>query len=345
MSPTNPVDEPLWYCDLTHIGMMCAKIRQSRGLRKCDVAEYTGLSKPTVSRLERNESTFKSFSKYVGGFRRGKPPLNAREVDHLVELYPYSQEPKIRELEAELATIDLRDICSASSPPQLKDLVRALGSERRPAFIRDDLWFVHAFNGAALHLFGVDFSKPENLSAWQAWQVIAVKFVPDSAVRRAHYRTDNYFRQAVGVFWKSLHRYLFTWQVRVLAHKIYELSGPNEFHFENWWPQAATFNLDYDLHSFTRALYHPSSRRDKDRLIHVQSSEPIRVEVEVVPGTGHTARYTLVVWNAMSQEAKELFADIAGRRDGRQILFAADYDQDNSFHVNKWPEVVEELDV
>lgn len=110
-------------------------------------------------------------------------------------------------------------------------------------------------------------------------------------------------------------------------------------------PQAATFNLEYDLHSFTRALYYPSSRRDKDRLIHVQSSEPIHIEVETVPGTRYTTGYTLVVWNAMSQEARELFADIAGRRDSRQILFAADYDQDNNFPVNTWPEVVEKLDI
>jgi len=38
-----------------------------------------------------------------------------------------------------------------------------------------------------------------------------------------------------------------------------------------------------------------------------------------------------------------LFADIASRRDSRQVLYAADHDHDNNFHVNTWPEVRDKL--
>ena len=331
-------DHPLWYYDLPHVGRLCEFIRESRHLRAREVAAITGLSESTVSRIEQNSGSAASFEKYVGAFRHGKPPLNPRQIDQLVELYQYSRPRKvIEELQPELAGIDLCLIKSAAGPSRLKELLAELRQERRPAYIRDNLWFIHAYNGAILHLFGVDFSRPENLASWVAWHVIATKFYSNSPVRNMHSSVTDYFPHAVDAFWCDLRRYLFTWQARVLIRAIHQLSQPHGFRFDDWWSQAVTFRLEYELKDYTRALYHPQAASDTSRLIRAQASEPVSVDVPYAEG--FSSRFTLAVWNPINAEAADLFRQISARPDARDILFAADYDRGGDIHVNRWPEV------
>lgn len=334
--------EPLWYYDLPHIGILCQRIRERRHLHQRDIVELTGLSASTVTRVEKNRTSLDSFTQYIQAFLHGSPPLSQQQIDALRLLYLNSQPAKIADLQAELAVIDFRDIRSGNRPPQLDDLLTELRNEQRPAFIRDNLWFIHAYNGAIMHMFGVDFQHKKNLQHWTAWHLLGTKFVADSPIRQAHCEPANYFRNVVDGFWHDLHRYLFTWQVRILIYRLYTLAHRDGLDFEYIWSAAATSTLEYQLSHYTRTLRRPGTY---DQLFRVQSSEPMSINPEVVYKSKYWTGYTLVVWNPIDEAAKEFFSEIQRDAYSREILFAADYDCERTFHVNSWPEVSGVLDI
>jgi hypothetical protein len=223
--------------------------------------------------------------------------------------------------------------------------VEQLKKEPGPAFIMDDLWFVHAYNAASLRLFGVDYKgdDKDKLRWWQSWHVIATKFTPGSIIRDAHIDPNLYFRPAVEQFCGDIRDYLFTVQVRSLIQKIYELSSSGNFGFERMWLPAVTFESDdFPLDGFRRTLKHPHG---PDVRLEARTIPAFYRDIEVVAGSRYTTRYKLVVWNGIDRLTEEFFNEIGGPN--QDILFAADFDtdEDNRFHVNDWPEVRRHIDL
>lgn len=262
-----------------------------------------------------------------------------RQVDTLVALYPFSRERKIHLQERELSLLDFEEIKSGLRPPILDKLLNQLRRRRWPAYIRDNLWFIHAYNGAIMYLFGLDPKNRHNFESRTTWNVLTTKFFADSAVRRAHVRTEDYFRSVIQAFWSDVQPYLFTLQARKLIASLHQLSEADGLEFDRLWCSAMTFTLEEDPDFFTRVLYDPRYDHDRSKVFHAESYDQPYTEVKYEIQETFTARYKLVVWNPVDDAAKELFENIANRPDASEIIFAADHDRNRDFHVNDWPDV------
>jgi hypothetical protein len=168
---------------------------------------------------------------------------------------------------------------------------------------------------------------------------LALKFFADSAVRKAHVRTAEYFQSVIQAFWSDLQPYLFTLQARKLIASLHQLSEADGLEFDQLWFSAVSFSLEEDPEYFTRVLYDPRFDHDRNKVFHAESNDQPYTEVKYQIKETFTARYKLVVWNPVGGAAREVFDDIASRPDASDIIFAADHDRNQDFHVNTWPDV------
>lgn len=332
--------DQFWYGDPVHIGDVFRWVRTRTQISASDVAGYAKTTPPTVSNFESDGgASLDMVERCAHALLRGRPPISIRQADVLAALHPFSQPSKVRLQERELVMLDFREIRVGSRPPMLEKLLNQLRRERRPAYIRDNLWFIHAYNGAIMHLFGLDPSDDQTFASWKSWHVLAPKFFADSAVRTGHVRTTEYFQTVIQAFWYDLQPYLFTRQARKLIARLHELSEADGLEFDQLWCSVMSFGLEEDPEFFTRVLYDPRYRHDKSRVLYAESNDQPYTEVRYQIKETFTARYKLVVWNPVDTAARNTFDDIATRSDAWQIIFAADHDRNRDFHVNNWPDV------
>jgi transcriptional regulator with XRE-family HTH domain len=333
--------QKLWKYDLPHIGALCRRIRESRGVRPADIARACEVAEATISRnLEENGKTgFKTFTRYVAALQSdlAQPPLIAQQARMLRSLYRHSQEKEVRERQCALSALSLEHITPRRHPTELSSMVAALQQEERPALVMDSLWFIHALNGALLRLFTINPSDPF-LQGWDGWHVMASKCRATSPVRLAHLNTDEFLPPMIALLLSDEHTYpyLFTLQMRVLLQRLHELSEQQGLEFSVWWLHAISFNLPYKLQVQTRTLiYHGEP-------IQVEVTSRLRQAVELEEG--YIVPYTLVVWNPIGSDAQRAFDDIRSGVESKQIFFAADYDTKHDFYVNEWPRVADEIE-
>lgn len=316
--------------DLPHLGALCRRIRESRGLRPTDLARRCGVEVSTVTRLEdRGSTTPETFGRYLAALQTlAVTPLPPQREAILHDLF--AARNRFGEQQARLEALRFDLLPSPRRQPDLAAALHALEAEPLPAMLTDELWFIHAVNGAFFRLYGVDPRAPFLLT-WPAWHVVAARFMAGSPPRRVYDDLDQHLGRDIVAFLESSYPLLFTLQMRRLISRLIALSQQNGHEFQHWWMAATAFNLPFDLKSLKRTQLY-------------QGRQPIRVEPvrrpypARLPG-GEAVRFDLTVIAPCDAEAERVMASL--RRSGRaaELYFTADYDRDGTFHANGWPEV------
>jgi hypothetical protein len=221
---------------------------------------------------------------------------------------------------------------------ELAWLLDRLAQERRPACIMDDLWFIHALNGALPRLFEVN-PHSAFFSHWAAWHTIGVKFSKLSPVREKHDAVhavhggiDPMLPAVMKLFFEDprTYPYLFTRQMGMLIDRLLQLSADEAYPFHDWFYQVLSFSLPYKLRAMPRTIIY------RKQPIDITARLRDRIETEVAKG--YPVGYTLSVWSPVGTDARKVFAEI----EDHTIYYAATYDTAHTFHVNDWPEMQEQ---
>lgn len=346
--PVSDIDK-LCSADLVHLGMLCRRIRESHGVSLQTMATQCGVSHTTIERfeLQRGSTSQQTFDRYINALGtevivRPHQPITASHANILTSLYRRYNARKKEHLHRErcdLAALNFADILPSHRSRDLDVLVQQLADEERPALIMDDLWFIHAFNGTLMRLFGTQPDDPL-FDRWDGWHGLANKLRRDSVVRLAHVNTDEFFPATDTFFFEDDRTYphLFTPQARHLICRMLQLSEQEDFEFHKWWLQVTSFLLPFKRESFPRTIY------AQGQTITVYPSVK-KLPLVTLPG-GYTAQYALSIWEPDgSEQAREVFkaAHAGPRKRKPDIYYAAEYDTKNNFHVNTWPEVKKEI--
>ena len=361
--------------DIPHIGVLYRLNREKRRVKASDVVNFVKQNHPHASpsglaafeqavptngptnghaaehELARAKSS-RYFDAYVQALQqhnlydaRVNPPLNTGEAETLSALYANNhREAQIHRQELELAALDYGNIAGAHVPTRLQRLVDQLAGESRPAYIADNLWFIHAMNGSMLNLFGIDPAR--HLDRWEAWHSVAAKFLINSPLFNAHISVNQHYPPAIDFFFKEVGPHLFTVQMRALLAALHRLSADNGVtHFDRWWDQTVTFQLPWAFEDLRREIRYwgalPGAQRTEENyeILRIWAAERHDVSVESICGT--PMRYWLGIWNTPpnGETPGTSVSALTGYADNQQIFFAADYDTARCFHVNTWPTV------
>lgn len=332
----------LWPYDLVHIGVLCKRIRQSRGVEAKEITRRFGLSPTTINRIEHNNGASRdSFQQYIAALQSAPafPPLTTRQAENLLQLYDYSRPQKVLELEAEVAAIALQDIKTAHSHwnKSFRDLSDLLKAQNRPALLMDDLWFDHAINGALLQLFDLN-AKADYMYQWHTWHSMAIKLNPQMPVLDHHDDFDYVLPPNVQLFFDHGQRYLFTTQMRHLVHQLLAISNQHRLKFDCCWEQTITYSFPYEPHTLITIPRQYAGETGSPGIhveVQVQGVYPITV------AEGFTVNYRLMTWNPMPghEYTEKKFEEIRQASNCHCIHYAVDYDRHHTFHVNTWPAV------
>lgn len=194
----------------------------------------------------------------------------------------------------------------------------------------DDLWFVHALNHALLRVYSIAPTSPF-LYDWTGWHAIGSKIPADSPVRLAQERTGQFVPPTIVYFYQHefTQQYLFTLHTRQLLHRLFTYSAEQNAEVHKWADQLTAFTLPFDTSAVPRTIRMNGS---------VIVTSPTVEDVVSLPANGVSAvHYTLNVWETSAGPTP--IAPYVPQ----PVYFAADYDREGRFHVNKWPSVVEPL--
>ncbi len=324
--------DSLWKHDLPHIGTLCRRIRESRSVRPTDIARWCDVDESTITRNleERGGIAAKTFKRYIEALQLpgiADPPITEKQAVILWNLYENRSTAKISALENNLSAISFADIRSKRRSILLTEIVTALEKAQGPALIMDDLWFVHAVNGALLNLYTID-SGSEFLYRWEAWHDMAIKFSADSPVRGAHLYTNAFLAFSLTHFLENgIYPYLFTSQIRYLIRRLITLSEQQNFAFHEWWKLATSFSLPFEDEPLARLMWY------QGQTIQVAVAPQMHRVIDV--SQEYPVGYTLVAWQPLGSEAQQAFTAIQHQKDSHLLFYAADYDMNKDFHINK----------
>jgi hypothetical protein len=352
--------------DIPHLGHFAAQLRLSRGINNItQLSREISVAPGIISRFEKGEihSTpyFRGLVEKLQQERIGDivitNPLTSDEAKLLDDLEMENRtKVKRRTLYERLNDIEIEKLHEGIGPspspksrakkqkeaPKYADLVKKLEEQPYPAFIADRLWHMHAINGAALRLFGID---PESTSGlkymhrWEAWHVMAAKFTKPSPVRDSMLEINRYFPPTVDAFFRDICPFQFTPQARALLSQLHAMSKQNKLGFTRMWRTSVT------LQSFIRqeeALY----RAIVYDGVTIQGIARQRYEWTVYPQNRHPVLYWMGVWEPYDAPADKAFAELQKFSDSRKIYYAANFQPeegslDRPFHASAWPEVIE----
>lgn len=339
----------LWRYDLPHIGAMCEAIQEWRGVTNKALKIGFRISDYNMTHIrQHHQVSAKMYARYFDALMSdiAAPPLTSQQVDILLKILDASEPENILKSQQELDAIVLGDIKRASSSIYLESLQRVsrtLAEQNRPALILDDLWFIHAVNGALFELFGID-PNSKFLNNWEAWHSLAVKFHPESLVREGYKDPQEFLLPVVQVFFNQTYRYLFTPQMRYLLYRLHLLSQSSGL-FDFCWKNVTAFSFPYT----PEVVFEPHRRHRAPKgngpeiLTEVRSHTvfPIRMDF------GRVVNYRLVTWNHLPghRESETMFKKIQQSPYSHTLHYAADYDIESVFHVNSWQEVRTMIDL
>lgn len=339
--------------DLQHVGQIYQRVRTKRGLKPDEIARLAGVSHTTVSRFEDEFKPTKE-SEYFDRFvsiltesalngRTISNPLSSADVTILKSIHSHGRTKKTLLAQQDLlGAIRLSHILSARSTQSLaglEALLERLKHETRPAFIADPFWFIHAINGAAFNLFGIQ-PHDSYLNRWEAWHVLGAKFTDNSPVRNHHLNYWEYFPPTIDVFFRSSSSFLFTAQMRVLLHELHRISEKNGLDFTLNWEKTVAFDLHWSERQLHRniAFVDPSDPHGEPIVIVATANETEVAEVRLA-GKRQPVGFWLGIWNGVGKSSKEIIANLPGKINNTDVFFATTYDRLGTFHVNTWPEV------
>jgi hypothetical protein len=232
---------------------------------------------------------------------------------------------RARHREVDYAAVRLSDSVSGSAYPEIAALLRDCGSDWRPAYVRDELFFVHAINEPVLRLFGVAPTAP-GLSRWETWSLLAFPFASPRPVSDAH--VGGTLQPAtVRSFLLQARRLLFTSQAAVLVRRL-EAASPSGFGL--WWRAATALLLPESDGVLRSAVLHAGQLLDST----FRQTRTVAVRL----ASGHVAEYTLGSLDPDTPVAETAFRDLAEGA-SREPICAARFDAGRDLHVNDWPEM------
>ncbi len=320
-----------------HIGALCRGIRTSRDVDAAHMVRWCGVrhtSNITRNFEELGMTSDVTFERYVQALQTREfvnPPLMERQAAILRKLWRYRRDTE--GIENNLTTLSFEQIRTRRRCAELACMVEQLAHIGQPAWIMDDLWFVHAVNGAMLRLFGIDTQETGFLGQWYGWHALASACCANSPLRRSYAYTDQFLPPTIVSFLENKQTYplLFTIQMRELIERTIALSEQEGCEFQHWWKQATAFYLPYSLTSLARPIVY------QGRVIYAEPRMHSSHTVSLA--ASYTAHYTLALWWPVDRDAAEAFEDIEHMPASNDIAYAADYDRRHDFHVNNWPEV------
>ena len=309
--------------DFPHIGALFYTLRESRTVRGTTkrltqqaIADKCNVHKSNISRFEGagkiSDDLFRIYIKVI----RESLEIPDGVIQFLSQLRTVSDPDSIDSNQEALSYVSFEAITGE------KQFIDELQREKRPSFIVDQLWFVHAFNAPVLRLFEI---TPNDLKRWESWHIIATKYLPDSPVREGHpekYR-HKYFPPACQRFFEQASNpFLFTPTMRTLLWRLQNLSRD----FENLWENIVTF-IQYYPAEFERTINY---RADNGSMFEIDTTLYARElgRVEVVKG--RSMQYSQVIWNPKNQEAETAFEEISKSCARSPVTFASEFIEDYS---------------
>ena len=314
-----------------HPGLICKRARENfSSIDINDMARSIGYG----SKAERQHDV----QKYVRNFEKGEfvlpedkferylrqLDLNPYATRTLKNIY-YSYKTKIKD-EARLGHYSFEYVTNHRNFPELSPMVNMLIELNQPAMIVDDLYYVHAMNGAMVELYQI---KENHLQKPEAWHSVVVKYQADKKhpIIQAHPKYHEYFYdQEIGRFFGSTNQFFFTSQYQNLIKFACKFSPK---WFANDWKKLVLLTQIPKEPELVR----PFRYRDK----HIQITFVHNEEVEIYPVKNkekeHTLRYKLVELRPCGENADEISKQINENKSNKPV-FAVNYVKD--YTVNDW---------
>ncbi len=325
--------------DMPHLGALCKRIRLARGLTGTEIARLCHCrSSATITRdFEENnqlgEGYFQRWLRIMQDGERVPMPLTREQATLLSRHYYERDVTKLLEKHRTLQGVDFALIHPANGarPPALVALVDQLARTPYPAMIMDDLWFVHVVNEGLLRLYGIDPQGPF-LRRWEGWHAVASKIPAGSPVRLAHDQSGQFIPPTIVYFYQHefVQRHLFTLQVRHLLHRLFAESAKEDYEIHKWSDQLLAFALPFSMEAGPRVVTFNGTPV-------VTTPAIAQVAAARVQG-GRQVHYALCVWETYAP------ASMTQQATPQPLYFAADYDRERTFHVNRWPGVTQSLE-
>lgn len=303
---------------IDHLGTLMRNIREAHHLTQKQVRSVRGLDKSIVAKFEATgQISVRSFQHYVEGLGLEE---DERQV-LLTKFLLHSRDSRdIHYHEKRLG--ELRFAALQHPPNAQKEAYRrvlaALQKEGNPAYIRDELWFVHAYNQPLLDLLDITHadllkSQMDRANGWVAWHVIGSKYAPGSKLVAIHGNfAELYFPRALKQFFEETAHIFFTAQMKALRNRLWLLSET----YQRWWRGISALNIPYGPD--------PDLQRDilyqgKSISMSLSSDEKFTVRLPQGPVT-----YTKIVWSPIDTDAEEVIAKITSAP-SPELIFAATF--------------------
>lgn len=314
--------------NIEHLGDLMRRVRDTRDLKQEDISEKGNINTSTISGIESGrqiatvrDTTFMSYLDGIG--------LSSSERDLLLYRF-FHPSRHINYHERNLHSFNFATLKDETNN-DCNEIITSLETAEYPAYVRDDLWFVHCYNQAILDLFDL---QPDDLKdSWAAWHVIGTKYYPGSKLARAHGENASiYFPQAVKQFFEETGPFFFTAQMKALRNRLWGLSKD----YQKAWLSTTALATPFKQrkHLKREILY-----RGVEISMGLSEGEIFYVDI----GEEQDVRYELVKWwpyGAASSITEQAFDQIAKAAESPQkIHYAADYIQD----YNEWPEIKRSL--
>jgi transcriptional regulator with XRE-family HTH domain len=301
------------------LGVLCKNIRESRHLEAKDLARLAGIDAGSISRFERNAHiSIDAFSSYLNGLG-----LNSNERDILLyNLFYPSRKQQLKESVEKLSRVRFSIIADKKNSVS-RSALESLRIAEYPAYIRDEIGFIHAFNQPILDLFGITLA--DLTGNWAAWHLISTKYIPGSKLALAHGKqAETYFPRALKQFFEVTARYFFTPHMEALRNRLWNLSED----YRLWWSKITEFGVPFkQLRHLQREILY------KGTWISLGLIDEDVFEINL--GDLYQGNYTRVGWIPRDPQAWEVMRKIAGPG-LKELHLAVDHVQD----YNDWDELL-----
>lgn len=319
-----------------HPGELLYQIRKAREVAQADIAALCAVKSSTISRFERDGTRIsrETYKRYVQALASpAVVPLRHQRLtparqQTLLDLYRHYYNRS--DAYDRCASISFAILAEAKTNEQAA-LVREFAREQRPAFIIDDLGFIHVVNGALLNLFAMT-PHDSILSRWEVWHYVGANLLPSAPAHQRYLSPPA--TAAPGLlarFFEDEHLrpYLFTPQLQCLQRRLQQIliDHDQSEHLMHW-------------HDAISMRVHPTAQLPASLIVfeydEVGVFQPQIDQTHAVRGpNGHQVRFRFATLDPIGRAARQIVQAI---RDTR-LYFAAQYDTAETMHANTWPEV------
>lgn len=194
--------------------------------------------------------------------------------------------------------------------------LRKIESSPEPAYIADELMFIHAMNRAFAQMFYLDTSLLEDAHSWHS---MIAEFYPSSPIRKFS-ESSFYFVSSFSVrmFQETLETNFFAKQSLALQQALLDLSPA--VYGKHWLATMMMTLPDYPKDVIRDIYYNGSSSQWQ-----IRKSSPILVPLT----NGPLLAYHVITWDPVDAEAKNM-REMFTRTGKPSVIFAQDYAIDHA---------------